>query len=710
MKPKAATNYNVPIILIKKMIDGNIVVVDRNSTIRFVEADSLKTIDGFKAKIVHQRYKNRVIDLSTNKKYFGSLTADAKETRLYNLVTKKAIAKIGRHQGEVSCLGIDPKNRYLFSCGDDGKTFALDMENGKLALTLPPHPDTINDIAFNKTGQWVATCSYDKKISIYNIDMMQPIGEKLRGHSKGVMKIAFISKNRLISVDRDAAIIVWDLFDQTIIKRLGHLHDDVTAIAAEPEGRFLFFGTKLGYVVLYDIENYTLIERKYLKFTTAVTSLYFDEVGDFLYVGSEGGDFYKYYIYEGIEIVKYLIQKKEFKNVEEHLDDNPILRYTEIYNILETIWEKTLKKARKLFEKDKQDEAHKLLEPYRQIPSKNAIINKITAQYKDFKRFYEHVVNGKYALAYSLAEQNPIYKESYLYEQLEEKWRKTFKEAQKLSLDPRTQDQAKKLLMPFRGISEKAKAIQEMFIESDVYNRFKVALGQKDFKQVYVYLKKHPFLKHFPEYKAMMEYAQSLYNKAMEHLQKNELVSALKYMRLVSEFEEYSEKVKVLIEDIDTRYHFLEAIKENDLSKAYRYLAMNEELAVTEDGLALEQKWDEAALQANRYAAKGDILGVKDALKEFLEIKQKYAAIATIAAYAYRIQIENAMRAKQPMQTIEKGFKNYIDMFGKDEQIENLFAVFQQYYKDSKLNIDLLHEGSIDMWHPSMITPSIFED
>ena len=708
MKPKAAKNYNEPIILIKKLDDGNLVVIDRHSTIRFVEPDALKTVDGFKAKIEHPRYKNRVIDFATNRKFFASLTADAKETRLYSLATKKAIARIARHQGEVSCIGIDPKNRYLFSCGDDGKTFGMDMENAKLALTLPPHPDTVNDIAFNKTGQWVATCSYDKKVSIYNLDMMQPLG-KLRGHSKAVMKAAFVSKNRLVSVDKDASAIVWDLFDQSIITRLAGIHDDVTAIAAEPDGKFLFFGTKLGYIIVYDIENYELIDRSYMKFTSAITALYFDDAGDFLYVGSEGGDLYKYYIYEGIDVIKYLIQKREFKNVEDHLEENPVLRYTEIYNVLETIWEKTLKKARRLFESDKKDEALKLLDPYRQIPSKNSIINKLVTQYENFRKFYELVAGGKYALAYSLAEQNPIYKESNLFKQLEDKWRKTFKEAQKLSLDPRTMDQAKKLLMPFRGISEKAKAIQEMFVQSDVYNRFKVALGQKDFKQVYVYLEKHPFLKNFPEYHAMMEYAQTLYDKAMEHLKKNDLIAALKYLRLVSEFQEFSEKVKMLIEDIESRYRFLEAIKENNLSRAYHFMAKNEELAATKEGQQLEQKWDTAAFKANRFAARGDIMGVKNALEEFLDVKQKHTAIASIAAYAYRIQIENAIKTKQPMQTVERGIKNYVGMFGKDEQIEALFTIFQQRYKDSKLNIDLLHEGSLNSWHPAMIVPNILE-
>ncbi len=708
MKHKVLKNYNEPIVLVKKLQDGNLVVIDKHSTIRFVETETLKTLDGFKAKIEHQRYKTRVIDFATNRKFFASLTADAKETRLYSLATKKAIARIARHHGEVSCVGIDPKNRYLFSCGDDGKSFGMDMENAKLALTLPPHPDTINDIVFNKTGQWVATCGYDRKISVFNLDMMRPLG-KLKGHASAVMKLAFISKNRLVSIDKNGDALVWNLFDKSVLAHLHGIHDDVTAVVAEPEGKFLFLGTELGYILAYDVEKYELIDRSYIKLTGAITSLCFDEESDSLFVGTKRGELYKYYIYEGIDVIKYLIQKREFKNVQEHLEENPILKYTEIYNVLETIWERTLKKARRLFETGKKSEALALLEPYRQIPIKNTVINRLTEQYADFKKFYDLVMSGKYALAYSLAEQNPEYKESNLFKQLEERWRKSFKEAQKLSLDPHTVEQAKKLLMPFRGISEKAKSIQEMFIQSDVYNRFKIALGQKDFAQVYVYLHKHPFLRNFPEYHAMMKYAQKLYDEAMDHLEKNELNSALKYLRMVTEFEEYYDKVKMLIEDIESRYKFLEAIKENDLSQAYRYLSQNEELSLTNEGKILEKKWDKALLQANKFAAKGDVAGVKNAFEEFLEVKQKFAAIASVFAYAYRTQIENAIRGAQPLHVVEKGFKNYISIFGKDEQIENLFAVFQQRYRDSKLNIELLSAGSIGNWHPAMIVSNILE-
>ena len=708
MKVKVVKNYHEPIIFIKKMEDGRLIITDSKSTIRVLDLDTLVTVDGFKAKIEHQRYKNRVIDFSTDGKYFGTITADEKETRLYSIVTKKAIAKVSRHQGDVSCVGIDPRNRYLFSCGDDGKTFVIDILNAKLAFTLPPHPDTINDVAFNKSGQWVATCSYDRKINVYNLDIMQ-IKDKLVGHSKPVMKVCFISKNRLLSIDKMGSVIVWNLYDSSIITRLGGVHDDVTSIVADDTGRYVFMGTKLGYVIVFDVEKYEMISRDYLKVDSTITSMYFDNDGDFLYLGTDKGDIRKYYIYDGIDIIKLLIQKKDFGDIEKHINSNPLLRNTEIYDILETIWERTFKKAQRLLEVGKKDEASKILETYRVIPSKNTMINKLFQDYQDFQKFYKLAKDGKLALAYSLANQFPVYKESNLYKKLEEQWREKFKKAQKLAMDPRTLDQAKEILKLYRGISEKAKDIQEMFVKSDVYNRFKVALGAKDFAQVYAFLDKYPFLKQFPEYQIMMNYAESLYKKALENIEQNDLNMALKYLRMLSEFREYEEDVKNLIDDIETRYKFFAALKDEDLSKAYLYLSQNEELLSTPEGKKLEKEWNDSLAEANKAAAKGNIYEVKEALGKFMDVPSKYQAIASIFSYTYMSQLEQAIRDKLDQQTIEKGIKNYISYFGLNDQIENFYKIFKKHYKNSKLNIELLHEGSMVSWRPSMVVDDILE-
>lgn len=182
-----------PVVLMKILDNKELVVVDVETTVRYFNKENLELKSGFKVGIKHKRYKTSVVAFSNDAQYFSTLTSDAKEARLFNAVTKKMIATVDRHHGEVSCVGIDPLTRYMFSCGDDGKTFAIDVESGKLVFTLPPHADTINDIAFSRNGNWVAVASYDRKISLFSLVTMTP-KNKLKAHSAPVMHLEFFQK------------------------------------------------------------------------------------------------------------------------------------------------------------------------------------------------------------------------------------------------------------------------------------------------------------------------------------------------------------------------------------------------------------------------------------------------------------------------------------------------------------------------------------
>ncbi|NPA66830.1 MAG: hypothetical protein GXO11_08120 [Epsilonproteobacteria bacterium] len=705
LQEEASINYTQPIIHIKKLNDGKMVVADNQTTIRIIDPNSLKTLNGFKAKIIHNDFKVESLDFSKDGQYFGSTSSDDKETRLYSIKTRKVIGKVTRHQGKVSAIKIDPYNRYLLSCGEDGKTFALDIKNRKLAFTLPPRADTITDIAFSKSGQWLATAGYDKKIFIFDLNLMR-ISNEIKT-STPVTKVHFLGKNKLISYDKNSDAIIWDFQNAKVYKRLPKIHDEVLRMVTAGNGQFLFMGTILGYIIVFDLQKYEMISQNYIKIDSAITSLYCDESDNTLYIGTKNGDIYKYYIYEGIETVKQLINNKEFGDVEEYIKINPLLKYTSLYNIMEQIWEKSFTNARILLEKGKVLEAESILETFKKIPSKNTLIQKLLKDYKEYKTFYDLARGNKIHLAYSFAERFPLFKESTLYKQMEKRWTEKFKQAQKLALDQRNIDQAKEILKPYNLIPEKSKYIQEMLLESSIYNRFKMALTNHDFHQLYAYIDKYPFLKQFPEYQQMIQHAKKIFNKGVEYAQKGEYNQALKYLRMACEFKEFEEESKEILHDIQTRNKFYEALKNDDLSSAYLYLSKNEELLDTPDGKKLEMHWNKIVEQANRFAAKGEIEGVKKALGDFVKYPSKYTAIASIFSYAYMVQLEQAIKDKQERISIERGIKNYVAYFGVNEQIKAFEKIFKKHYPASKLNLEYLNAGSLTIWRPHMILSSI---
>lgn len=706
MTPIHEKNIKDAVILTKILENKQLVVVDSKTTIRYLDIKTLEVLNGFKTNITHLRHKTEVVAFSEKGNYFATLTSDTKDALLYSAATKKAVAKVSRHHGEVSCVGIDPNTRYMFSCGDDGKTFATDIRSGKLALTLPGHVDTVNDIAFSQNGNWVATASYDKKISLYNLSMMTP-KHRLKGHSYPVMKLLFLSKNRLLSIDKNSTAIVWNIYSGKILERLNGVHDDVSKMVIGDNNRFLFIGTILGYVILYDIETYTLLSKKYIKFNCAITSMDFCEESKHLIIGTNDGDLHFYDIYEGEDNLKELLRNKKYEEIQKQSELNPVLAYTKIHDLVANLWEKTLAKAKLFLEKEEKERALSLFEDFKAIPAKNKIIQKVLQEYEDFSKFVMHAKKGNMPLAYGLASQHPMYKDSKIYKQLEARWQKIFVMAQKYSMDPKGIDKAKEILSPYRGISEKTKLIQELLTQGEVYKRFRMALSQKEFRICFELIKQHPFLMEFPEYTMLMDYGDSLYVKSQGYINKGETHQAIKLLRILEDFPDFREEAKQAIVDIDSKQSFFIAAKANDLITAYNLLAKSEELYDTDDGKRLLEKWNEDLSKANAYASEGSVEGVKKILLPYMKISAKFMALANVFSWCYMIQLEKGIRKKLPKKIIEDGIKHYVLMFGVQEQIEGFFTIFQKYYPDTKLNLEKLRKGSLSMWRPSMIVKSI---
>ena len=708
MNPVISKNIKEPIIHVKLLDDNSLVVVDAKTTIRYLHSETLEVLNGFKAKIKHERYRTNVVYFSPNGKNFASMTPDCRESRLYNVNTKRATARVNRHQGEVSCVGIDRNSRYMFSCGDDGKTFAVDIKSSKLAFTLPAHADTINDIVFSENGNWIATVSYDRKVSIFNLSMMTQ-KHKLKHHSAPVMKARFLKRQRLLSVDKNSKAVICNIYSGKVLKRLDGLHDDVTQIVTSTDDQFLFVGTALGYILLYDLETYELLSRKYIKLNTAITALEYNKSNNNLIIGTEDGDLLFFDIYQGEDKIKELFKNKKFEEIQKESDINPVLSYTRVFDLVTNMWEKTLEKAKICLQNGDRKMAESLLNNFKHIPARNSMIQKVLAEYVDYEKFVVNAKQGKLTLAYSLANQHPMYKESKLYKSLEARWKKAFVTAQKYSLQPKGVDKAKEILTPYRGISEKTKLIQDLFTKGKIYKRFRVSIGQKDFKMALELTKQHQFLKEFPEYTTIMHYADTLYIKAKKMVEEGESLPAIKLLRVLGDFDDFKTEVSEMIRDIESKQRFFIAVQEKDYVLAYNLMDQTEELQDTRDGKRLIKQWNDDLEVANAYAAEGNIEALKEIFIPYMKITSKSMALSNAFAWGYMGQLESAIKSKQNQHSVENGIKNFILSFGITDQIETLYRIFSKYYPDSKLNLELLTHGSMKMWRPSMIVKSILD-
>jgi len=657
MEVFARKNIKNPSVVLQIYNKNSLVAIDSQATVRFFDLNTLKLLSGFKVKKSHKKYQKQKLALSNDGQYFAALSLENQELKLYSIVTKKRVTLLRTNDSEISSLGIDPLSRYLFSCAKDGKIFVMDLQSKKLAFILLFHKQAINEIAFSADSQWMATAGIDKQIALFNLSTMSQVS-KLVAHQISLTQLRFLNKNRLLSIDEDSQIIIWNIDTKKLMHKFEKINDTITQITTSANDKFLFIATDLGDIMLYDLEDYRVLGVDYIRLGTVVSALEFNKEKNHLIIATQEGSINFYNIYEGEEKLQILFQKKDFQMMQKVIKKNPILKYTKIYKRFMHLWETTLQEAKEALENGEKETVIALFKDSRIPASQNAIIKKLILEYEDFQSFVEFIEDEKLALAYGLANKHPNYKDSTLYASLEQNWQRTFEMAQTYLLDPKGEEKIKEILSPYKAIQGKTKYLQELFMQAEIHKRLRVLIVQKEYKVAFELIKRNLFLQGIKEYEMFI------------------LKSAL---------------------------------QDKDIDLAYDILANFEYLQNIPEAKVLQEQWQKDFHKAKIFALERDLKKMRKSLEPYMSTRSKYISLASVFGLYYLCELELALQRKVSKIYLEKGIKNYISSLGLQEEIENFYKQFKKSYPESKLNLDYVAHGSITMWRPFMIVNSILD-
>ena len=698
-------NLKASVIRLRSLDSGQLAVVDENTAMRVIDTKNYRVLDGFKSNVLHTNLLERKAAISADGFYCISVVPGSNKAAVFDVINKKLLYRVGHHEGDIESVGIDLHGRYCVTGGQDGRVHVWVLETGFLLITMPHHSDFVTSIAFSQNGQWIATGSYDRTINVINLSTMKQ-HVKLSGHNSVIISMLFISGLRLLSAERDGGLVIWDLNHGKVFKRLPKLGDEITSMCLSSDKQFAFVATRLGYVALYDLRTFELIRQRYLKIQETITSIAFIDKEFSLVIGTKEGNIHFYSLFGNESEYQELIKNQNYRSFYTKVEDNPILIYSKVYGEAEALWKRYIQTAKRLLEQGEKVKAKELLQPFVGIPSKTSFIQQLLRDYEQYALFLTYTEQKKYALAYSFVKQYPSFKDSEVYRKMELSWKKHFLKAQEIILAQDGEELARKVLAPFRGVTEKVVFIQAMFNERRIYEYFKKVIVSRNFVKFNELIKMHVFLQEFTEYDEVMQYIDKLYIKTHNEFKSGDYVNAKTGCEVLALFPDYAQEAREILEAIKVKNLFYEALFADNFISAFGYLSSYPLLYDLPEAKKLELQWSKVLDQAQHMVVKGNVSELRTIFSNHLSINAKYTAIGSVFAQCYAVQLEQKFAVHTQASELENGIRNYIGMFGLDDTIIDFYDVFKAHY-ETKTDLNMLRQGTLNSWTPAMIMSDI---
>jgi len=682
LKPLKIISIKNAVLRIRVIESGEIYVLDVGNTIRIFD-ENFKLKGGAKIKMPEHNPFENTADISPKGTFLAIAEVKGKKTFVWDIKTKTIKYKFGWHKGEVLNVVFDNEEKYVLTGGTDSRAYIWSLQYGRMLMALPPHPDYILSGGFSKNNLWVATGSYDRLITITNITSTN-VSYRKKVHRGAVNKIKFFNKNIMVSGDKTGEIVKWDFRKGKILQRFANMADIVVDFDTDENQEFLFAITKEKRVYLYDFENGEVISQEFIKLNTIPSVLTYNPNNEHLYVGCVDGSLYIFDLLEDRNKLEDAIENKKYSLAYELIKKNPILKRTNEYNELENIWEKTLSAIYSLLEKGEMDKAKALFDPFKEIPLKRNIFQSMIKDYGEFEKFKQAVMKRKYPLAYSLARTYPVYKQSAYYKRMEDDFKKSFNKARELIKLGKV-DQAKEILKPFRGVSEKSALIQALFNEKRLYDLLRNKLAKREFKDFFALINRYPFLAETDEYEKAMKFAELIKQKAYEAIKKGDYKEAIKYANMLEDFPGFREEAEEISKEAGNILKFLLYLAEKNYDKVEEMINSYSYLEDLDDYKAFMKNYQKLIEEGEKYAILGDVSKLKELFSPYIQYNLFKNKVNQLVKRAYLNQIM-ALFKKGDLNTIVKSIQNYIKLFGFDNEIGDLSKLAKK--KGAKFTID----------------------
>ncbi len=232
-----------------------------------------------------QGYTNAVMSISVCAT--ESILASAQEDqsiRLWNLKTNQVIQTLLGHTDLVWSVAFSPQNPAILASASSDRTVKLwNWQTGDCLHTFP-HANWVRSVAFDLTGQILASGCYDQSVTLRSVETGEII-HQLRGHDNAVSYVIFSPDGkRLASSSYDRTIRIWDVQTGTCLQTFQGHRDRIWQVVFSADGKMLASCGDDQTIKLWDCQTGDCL-RNFVGHQGTVTSICFDPASSQLVSG-----------------------------------------------------------------------------------------------------------------------------------------------------------------------------------------------------------------------------------------------------------------------------------------------------------------------------------------------------------------------------------------------------------------------------------------
>lgn len=617
---------------------------------------------------------------------------------IVDLYQKKLLNRFELDQQSPTAIAFSPDGSH-FVCGtDQGRVLLWRHDTNTMVSRLHSFPEytslytkpKINFVsALTFQDNMLATSGYGGNIVLTNYRTQTQTQRFHPGPMKN-QAILFYDE-ALVSGNQDGVLLKISRNKKFPNQRLATALRPIVHLLRVGSTPFILAASQQRSVTLINIDTMKVIKERYIELDHPISWICKDN-NEHLCIGTQNGELYKFDL-QPISKLEAFIDSNAYEDAYRFCEDEPLLKESESYVILESIYHTAIQKAKDALEKGSIDHINELLSPFKNVKSKEIVPLLNALSYMERLKFlYE---SRKLSPFYGLAEHLPLLQTTIFYKQAEKRWAECFNKAQKLTLLGKTKE-AQKELEPFAAVNSKRPLIQLLIHHFDIIKIYSKAMHEHDYYLLNQLARQYPILRKFPSYTQLIEEAGELENAITEAFKNQAFERASLLLHELSNIVQYEDTYDNLKKFSTQTSNLHHAITQHNWRSAYHMLDAHPELMILPWAQELERQWQEKLQLCEGYAIRGDIISIKSTLENLMNIPERYERIGNILRMAYQIQLKNLQSQKQ--KSFSSGITNYCKLFGIDTEIRHLLKKAKKDSLATEIDPSQLHLQRRDEW------------